>query len=85
VKIKATRASSSSPIELTQIPLPTPEPPAPLAPDPAPTPPLTPPTLNPPKVEALSQFSTTSKLRGEVIFGVTETISGDFSRNTTFG
>ncbi len=85
VKIKATRASSLPPIELTQTLSPTPAPPAPPAPDPVPTPPLTAPTPNPPKVETLSQFSTTSKLRGEVIFGVTGTIAGDFSRNTTFG
>ncbi len=85
VKIKATRASSLPPIELTRTPSPTPAPPVPPAPDPVPTPPLSAPTPNPPKVETLSQFSTTSKLRGEVIFGVTGNISGDFSRNTTFG
>jgi Carbohydrate-selective porin, OprB family len=34
---------------------------------------------------APSQFSLTTKLQGQVIFGATGTIGGDFSRNTAFG
>jgi hypothetical protein len=84
------------PIDLTQTtpqPLPpaTPIPPAP--PVEAPPAPVAPPVevpkapVEPPKAEtpAPNQFSTTTKLEGQVIFGATGTVGGDFSRNTAFG
>ncbi len=87
----ATKALASPQTELTQTPpspsVPTapPEPPAPpVAPPPAPEPPKAP-EPNPPKIEAPSQFSTTTKLQGQVIFGATGTISGDFDRNVAVG
>lgn len=86
-----TKASASPQTELTQTPPPPPAPPAPpeppappVAPPPAPEPPKAP-EPNPPKIEAPSQFSTTTKLQGQVIFGATGTISGDFDRNVAVG
>ena len=38
-----------------------------------------------PKAEAPNQFSATTKLEGQIIFGATGTVGGDFSRNTAFG
>ncbi len=90
VKPSAPSASSSPQPELTQTPPPPPAPPAPptppapVAPPPPPAPPKAP-EPNPPRIEAPSQFSTTTKLQGQVIFGLTGTTSGDFSRNTAFG
>ncbi len=99
VRVRKTqiKASSSPQTELTQAPPPPPEPlpPAPPAsPDLPVTPPITPPPPplppqapepNPPKIEATNQFSTTTKLEGQVIFGVTGTVAGDFDRNTAVG
>jgi hypothetical protein len=88
------QASSSSQPELTQtpppeplLPPPPPAPPAPPEPPVVPPPPLPPqaPEPNPPKIEATNQFSTTTKLEGQVIFGVTGTVAGDYSRNIAFG
>ncbi len=72
----------------------TPPPAEPITPPPAPTEPVAappapvtppPPPAEAPKAEVPSQFSTTTKLQGQVIFGVSGTISGDLSRNTTLG
>jgi hypothetical protein len=62
-------------------------PPAPTEPIAAPPAPVTPPPApaEPPKAEAPNQFSTTTKLQGQVIFGVAGTVSGDLSRNTALG
>jgi hypothetical protein len=51
-----------------------------------PTPEATPkaPEANPPKEEA-NQFSLSTKLNGQVVFGVTGGISGDFQNNLAFG
>ncbi len=98
-KIKKTIAQSaaSSPPEFAQTPPvpsapsaePTPvvppPPPAPPELNPPPVAPPKPPAPNPPQIIAPSQFSTTTKLRGQVVFGVTGTISGDYARNTTVG
>lgn len=98
-KTTATAPSKTTPetlpTDLTQTtPPPVPSPPpveAPPAPAPAPaeTPaPVAPPVpVEPPKAEAPApnQFSTTTKLEGQVIFGATGTVGGDFSRNTAFG
>jgi Carbohydrate-selective porin, OprB family len=75
---------------------PTPPPAEPVTPPPAPvTPPVEPvappaPVTPPapaeaPKAEAPSQFSTTTKLEGQVIFGLAGTVSGDLTRNTALG
>lgn len=64
-------------------PPPTPEtPPAPPAP-PAPAEPNKAPEPNPPAIAP--QFSTTTKLEGEVIFGIAGAVSGDFNRNIILG
>jgi Carbohydrate-selective porin, OprB family len=61
----------------------TPTPPTPTAPiPPVPTPV---PETNPPKVETPNPFSLTTKLEGQVIFGATGVVSGDFDRNTAAG
>jgi Carbohydrate-selective porin, OprB family len=101
VKGKIERAATTPPSETTQStppPAPIPSPaatPAPAAtPIPSPAPPTseapapTPPAAAPaPKVEtpAPSQFSLNTKLQGQVIFGLTGSTSGDYSRNTAFG
>ncbi len=98
VRKTVTKAAAATETELTQtLPAPpapptppgTPEPmPTPSAPPVAPPPPPEPPKApepNPPQVSAPSQFSTTTKLQGSVIFGATGTVSGDFSRTTAFG
>ncbi|MCY7367519.1 MAG: iron uptake porin [Chamaesiphon sp.] len=91
-KTTATAPTTTTPetltTDLTQI-TPPPAPPTP------PTPPVETPTalvappapVEPPKAEAPApnQFSTTTQLQGQVIFGATGTVGGDFSRNTAFG
>ncbi len=64
----------STPTEITPAPAPPAEAPKPAEPTPA-------------KVEtpAPNQFSLTTKLKGQVIFGATGTFAGDYSRNTAFG
>jgi Carbohydrate-selective porin, OprB family len=88
-----TTTPETLPTDLTQT-TPPPVPPAPPTPPveslPAPvTPPVVAPTapVEPPKAEtpAPNQFSTTTKLEGQVVFGATGTVGGDFSRNTAFG
>jgi Carbohydrate-selective porin, OprB family len=66
---------------------PPPTPPAPPAPtEVAPPAPVAPPVEAPkPETPAPNQFSSTTKLQGQVIFGATGTVGGDFSRNTAFG
>jgi Carbohydrate-selective porin, OprB family len=97
-KTTATAPSKTTPetlpTDLTQI-TPPPVPPAPPTPPAppveAPPTPVAPPVEAPkapveaPKAEAPNQFSTTTKLEGQVIFGATGTVGGDFSRNTAFG
>jgi hypothetical protein len=85
------------PTDLTQTnpPVAPPAPPTPteVAPPPPVAPPATPPVAAPqvpveaPKAETppANQFSLNTKLQGQVIFGATGTIGGDFSRNTAFG
>ncbi len=82
------------PTDLTQTtppPVPPTPPTPPTPPVEAPTAPVAPPVEAPkapveaPKAEAPNQFSTTTKLEGQVIFGATGTVGGDFSRNTAFG
>jgi Carbohydrate-selective porin, OprB family len=74
------------PIDLTQT-TPLPVPPTP----PTPPAPVAPPgdalkaPVEAPKAEAPNQFSLTTKLQGQVIFGATGTVGGDFSRNTALG
>jgi hypothetical protein len=93
-----TTASAAPAIEVTQAPAPVvpattePAPPAPADP---PTVPVVPPTPSlpaeppkepeAPKAEAPAPFSITTKLQGEAIFGLSGTLSGDFSRNTALG
>jgi Carbohydrate-selective porin, OprB family len=77
-------ATPPAPITPPPPPEPVTPPPAPVTPPPEPvTPPPAPP--EPPKAEAPNQFSTTTKLQGQVIFGVSGTVSGDLSRNTALG
>jgi hypothetical protein len=98
-KAKTTATAAPSPDSVTTLPTdltqttPPPVPPAPPVPPtppevvpPAITPPATPP-VEPPKAEtpATNQFSLNTKLQGQVIFGATGTIGGDYSRNTAFG
>jgi Carbohydrate-selective porin, OprB family len=86
-----TTIPATSPTDLTQTtppPVP-PTPPAPVAP-PTPVAPSGDALKAPveaPKAEtpAPNQFSLTTKLQGQVIFGATGTVGGDFSRNTAFG
>jgi hypothetical protein len=91
----STTTPATLPTDLTQTtppPVP-PTPPAPPAPIVAPPTPVAPAGDAPkapveaPKAEtpAPNQFSLTTKLQGQVIFGATGTIGGDFSRNTAFG
>ena len=52
--------------------------------------PSTPTEIAPPNAPAIptpgvNKFVVTTKLRGEVVFGVTGTLAGDYSRNTAFG
>lgn len=74
--------------EFTQAP-PPPVPPAPPVPEANPVPPPVPaepdkaPEPNPPTVTP--QFSNTTQLKGEVIFGLAGAVSGDFNRNTILG
>jgi hypothetical protein len=83
---------TTSPTDLTQT-TPPPAPPAPpeITPPPAPPeitpPPAMAPPAEPPKAEtpAPNQFSLTTKLEGQVIFGATGTFAGDFERNPAFG
>ena len=97
-KTTATAPSKTTPetlpIDLTQT-TPPPVPPAPPTPPAppveAPPAPVAPPVEAPkapveaPKAEAPNQFSLTTKLQGQVIFGATGTVGGDFSRNTALG
>jgi hypothetical protein len=89
-------APETLPTDLTQTtPPPVPVPPAPPTPPAPPVEvppaPVAPPVEAPkapveaPKAEAPNQFSTTTKLQGQVIFGVAGTVAGDFSRNTALG
>ncbi|WP_310422557.1 iron uptake porin [Chamaesiphon sp. VAR_48_metabat_135_sub] len=92
-----TDAVTTSPTDLTQTTPPPapPTPPAPPAlPDVTPPPPVAPPVEAPKAPEptppaattpAPNQFSLNTKLQGQVIFGATGTIGGDYSRNTAFG
>ena len=90
----ATTTPATLPTDLTQT-TPPPVPPAPPTPpapaEVAPPAPVTPPVEAPkapveaPKAEAPNQFSMTTKLQGQVIFGATGTVGGDFSRNTALG
>ena len=90
----ATTTPATLPTDLTQT-TPPPVPPAPPTPpapaEVAPPAPVTPPVEAPkapveaPKAEAPNQFSATTKLEGQIIFGATGTVGGDFSRNTAFG
>jgi hypothetical protein len=99
-RVKATPTAATPPAEsseMTQTPPPPPAPalpPTPAAPEPPPAP-VTPPPEPPKAVEtnpspaptaaAQNEFSTTTKLEGEVIFGLAGTISGDFNRNAILG
>jgi Carbohydrate-selective porin, OprB family len=92
-KTTATAPSKTTPAtlptDLTQTtppPLP-PTPPTPPAPtEVAPPAPVAPPVEAPKTTTpAPNQFSSTTKLQGSVIFGVTGAVGGDFSRNTAFG
>jgi Carbohydrate-selective porin, OprB family len=95
VKKITTQAVVEPQTELTQTPPTPPVPPEPSTPPVVPlTPPVAPPPVpeppkapepNPPRIVAPNQFSTTTKLQGQVIFGAAGTISGDFSRNTVAG
>ncbi len=94
-RVKSTVTKTSLPTESSQAPTapePTPPPTPPAPPIEPPTPPVVPPPVTPPsvapeppKAAAPNQFSTTTKLQGQVIFGVAGTVAGDFSRNTAFG
>jgi Carbohydrate-selective porin, OprB family len=93
-KTTATAPSKTTPATLptdltqtTPLPVPPIPPTPPVEAPPAPiTPPVAPPApVEPPKAETPNQFSTTTKLEGQVIFGATGTVGGDFSRNTAFG
>ena len=84
-KITATVTPATTAIDLTQV---TPPP----APTPATSPdPSTPTEIAPPKAPELvpppanTKFVVTTKLRGEVVFGVAGTVAGDYARNTAFG
>ncbi len=88
-----TTTPAAPPTEVTQTTPPPVEapstPPAPPveAPPTPPAPPVEAPKapVEAPKAEAPNQFSLSTKLEGQVIFGATGTVSGDFSRNTAFG
>lgn len=84
-KTTATVTPPTTVADLTQV---TPPPP----PTPANSPnPSTPTEVAPPKAPdiapppANTKFVVTTKLRGEVVFGVAGTIEGDYARNTAFG
>jgi hypothetical protein len=95
VKSTAIAPATTAPTDLTQT-TPPPAPPAPSAPSEV-VPPLPTPSEEAPKVPAATpapaaapvaapnQFSLNTKLQGSVIFGVTGTVSGDYSRNSAFG
>ncbi|WP_310482681.1 iron uptake porin, partial [Chamaesiphon sp. VAR_48_metabat_403] len=80
-----TTAPTTTTTELTQT-TPPPAPPEPTAPTqvapPAATPPAEPAKAAEP---APNQFSLTTKLQGQVIFGATGTFAGDYNRNPAFG
>lgn len=90
-----TTTTPEIPTDLTQTTPPPPIPPAPPTPPAppveAPPAPVAPPVAAPPapveapKAQTPNQFSTTTKLQGQVIFGVAGTVAGDFSRNTALG
>jgi hypothetical protein len=90
-----TTTPKTLPTDLTQTTPPPPIQPAPptppASPVEAPPVPVAPPVAAPPapveapKAETPNQFSTTTKLQGQVIFGATGTVGGDFSRNTAVG
>jgi hypothetical protein len=94
--VTPTTDPTSLPTDLTQT-TPPPVPPTPPAPAPAPVAPPAPvvPTTEAPKAPettppaattpAPSTFSLTTKLEGQVIFGATGAIGGDFTKNTAFG
>lgn len=90
----STTTPGTLPTDLTQTTTPPPVPPTPpTPPEVVPPAPVTPSVEVPkapveaPKAEtpAPNQFSLTTKLEGQVIFGATGTVGGDFSRNTAFG
>ncbi len=80
-----TATPTTTTTELTQT-TPPPAPPTPTAPTPVAPPAATPPA-EPPKAvaPASNPFSLTTKLKGQVIFGLTGTVAGDYSRNTVLG
>ncbi len=93
--VPTTAPSTELPTDLTQT-NPTPVPPTPPTPPTPPVPtgiappsPVEAPTapIEPPKAAAPApnQFSLNTKLQGQVIFGVTGTVAGDYSRNSAFG
>jgi Carbohydrate-selective porin, OprB family len=75
---------NTSSTDLTQI---TPPPAPPASIDTTPPPPDSPQPVEAPKAPtpAPNQFSLNTKLQGSVIFGLTGTLSGDYSRNAAFG
>ena len=91
----STTTPETLPTDLTQ----TTPPPVPVAPPAPPTPPAPPVEAAPAPVAppvapveapkagtpAPNQFSLTTKLQGQVIFGATGSVGGDFSRNTALG
>jgi hypothetical protein len=88
----STAPATTLPTDLTQTnPTPPVVPPAPPVVPPTPTevappPPVAPPVEAPkPATPAPNQFSLNTKLQGQVIFGATGSVGGDFSRNTAFG
>jgi hypothetical protein len=77
-----TQAAPAAPLESPLAPTPAPAPTA--APTPVPAVEATP-AAEAPKASAPSQFSLNTKLQGQVIFGLTGSTSGEYSRNTAFG
>jgi Carbohydrate-selective porin, OprB family len=95
-KTTATAPTTTAPTDLTQTtppPVPQTPPTLPTPTEVAPPPPVAPPVEAPkapveaPKATtpAPNQFSLNTKLQGSVIFGVTGTVAGDYSRNTALG
>jgi hypothetical protein len=82
-----TDLTQTTPQPVPSTPSTPPTPPAPPAPtEVAPPAPVAPPVEAPKATTpAPNQFSLTTKLQGQVIFGVAGTVAGDFSRNTALG
>jgi hypothetical protein len=78
-------APPEEPVAPAPIPVPTPTAPATPTPVPAAEAPTPAPAAEAPKAPAANQFSLNTKLKGEVIFGLTGSTSGEYSRNTAFG